>query len=225
MEIQVMENEKEIVEKAISIKAKADALVVIDQASYDAADAINKAARDEKKAFHVWYDPIDETSKKSRQAVIAQGKAIDDPLDYVVKVTGAKQAAWFKAEQAKKAEEKRIAEEALRKQAEEAQLKAAEQLAAAGMTAAADAVMESAPVIAKVEIAQPTKAEGVSFRTTYSAEVVSLMELVKSVAEGKTPICYLTADIVSLNGWARSTKGTASIPGVKVVSTDVMARR
>ena len=52
-------------------KAKADAIAVVDQASYDAAQALNKAAYDEKKAFHVWFDPIDDASKKSRQAVIA----------------------------------------------------------------------------------------------------------------------------------------------------------
>ena len=225
MEVQVMDNGKEIAEKAISIKAKADAIVVTDQASYDLADAINKAARDEKKAFHEWYDPIDEASKKSRQSVIAQGKLIDEPLDYVVKVTGAKQAAWFRAEQAKIAEEKRKAEEILRKQAEEAQIAAAEQLATAGMSAAADAVMESAPVIAKIEIAAPSKADGVSFRVQYSAEVVSLIELVKTVSEGKAPITCLAADMTVLNGWARMTKGTEKLPGVKVVTTDVMARR
>lgn len=217
--------EKEIADKVVSIKEKADAIIVKDQASYDLADSINKAARDEKKAFHVWFDPIDETSKRNRQATIAQGKAIDDPLDYVVKVTGTKQAAWYRAEQARIAEEKRVAEDIARKAAEEAQLAAAEQLAEAGMTAAADAVMEAAPVIEKVVIAGPSKAEGVSYRTTYSAEVVSLIELVKAVAEGRASIACINADMVVLNSLARASKGTFPIPGVRVVTSDVMARR
>jgi len=216
---------KEIAEKVMTIKTKADLIAVVDQASYDACDALNKAARDEKKAFHVWFDPIDEASKKQRQATLAQGKAIDDPLDYVVKVTGAKQAAWYRAEQARIAEEKRKAEEAARKVAEEAQLAAAELLQEAGMTAAAEAALDAPVVIQKVEIAEPTKAEGVSYRTIYSAECVDLMALVKSVADGKTPLCYLTADLVALNGWARATKGMETIPGVRVVATDSMARR
>lgn len=227
MDIQELPSDKsmEIAAKVVDIKAKADAIAVVDQASYDAADALNKAARDEKKAFHVFFDPIDETSKKQRQAVIAQGKAVDEPLDYVIKVTGDKQAAWYRKEQARIAEEKRAAEEAARKAAEEAALAAAAELADAGMTAAADAALEAPVVVPKIDIAGPEKAEGVSFRTTYSAEVVNLLELVKAVAAGSIPVSYLTADMTALNGWARSTKGTDTIPGVRVVSRDSMARR
>ena len=217
--------EKEAEVNAITFKAKADAIAVVDQASYDAANALNEAAYKEKKAFHVWFDPIDDASKKSRQAVIAQGKKIDEPLDYVIKITGNKAAAWMRAEQARIAEEKRKAEEIARKAAEEAALAAAEKLAADGMTAAADAVLSAPVVTPKIEVAEPTKAEGVSYREQFSAEVVDLMTLVKAVAEGKAPVCYLTADMTALNGWARSTKGTASIPGVKVVSTTIQARR
>ena len=127
MEVSVIETrERETVEKALSIKEQADAIVVIDQASYNAANEINKAAYAEKKAFHVWFDPIDEASKKSRQAVIAQGKKIDEPLDYVIKATGRKAAEWMRAEQARIAEEKRKAEGIARKEAEEAQIAAAE---------------------------------------------------------------------------------------------------
>jgi hypothetical protein len=226
MEVSVIDTrEKEIEAKVIDIKAKADAIAVVDQASYDAAQALNKAAYDEKKAFHVWFDPIDDASKKSRQAVIAQGKKIDEPLDYVIKATGSKAATWMRQEQARIADEKRKAEEAARKIAEEEAIAAAEKLAAEGMTAAADAVLAAPVVTPKIVIEQPTKAEGVSYRETFSAEVVDLMTLVKAVAEGKAPICYLAADLVALNGWARATKGTASIPGVKVVSNTIQARR
>lgn len=217
--------EKEIAEKVIAIKERADAIQVIDQASYDAADELNNAARDEKKAFHEFFDPIDESSKKQRQAVIAQGKAIDDPLDYVIKVTAQKQGAWFRAEQARKAEEKRVAEEVERKLAEDARLKEAEELSAAGLTEAADAVLEAPVVIKKVEVDEPIKAQGTSYRTNYSAECVSLIELVKAVAAGKAPIIYLMVNQTAVNGWAKSTKGTDSVPGLRVLTTSVQAKR
>lgn len=227
MDLQVIENEKgkEIAERVVSIKAKADAIVVSSQETYDAADALNKSARDEKKAFHAWFDPIDEASKKARQAVIAQGNSIDEPLDYVIRATGDKQAAWFRAEQARIVEEKRIAEDAARKAAEDAAVKVAEELHAAGLSDAAEAALDAPVVVPRIDIAGPEKADGVSFRTTYSAEVVNLLELVKAVAAGKIPVSYLTADMTALNGWARSTKGTDTIPGVRVVSRDSMARR
>lgn len=226
MEVSVIETrEKEIEAKVIDIKAKADAIVVVDQASYDAAQALNKAAYDEKKAFHIWFDPIDDASKKSRQAVIAQGKKIDEPLDYVINATGSKAATWMRQEQARIAEEKRKAEEAARKISEDAAIAAAEKLAAEGMTAAADAVLSAPVVTPKIEVAEPTRAEGVSYRNSYSAEVVRLAELVKAAAADPSLMCYLEADTVALNGWARATKGTASIPGVKVVSQTIQARR
>lgn len=217
--------EKEIAEKVIAIKEKADAIQVIDQESYDAADALNNAARNEKKAFHEFFDPIDDSSKKQRQAVIAQGKAIDEPLDYVIKVTAQKQGAWFRAEQARKAEEKRVAEEAERKSAEDARLKEAEELSAAGLTEAADAVLEAPVVIKKVEVDEPVKAPGTSYRTNYSAECVSIIELARAVAAREAPESLLMLNQIVANGLARATKGTVSVRGLRIVTTFVQAKR
>ncbi len=220
-----MENEKEAEALALSIRSKIDALEVVDQGSYDLANAYNKQAFEGKKAFHAWFDPIDEASKKQRQATIAQGKKIDEPFDYVIKVTGSKASAWMRAEQAKADEARRIAEEAARKAAEDAQIKAAEELQAEGLTNAAEAILDAPVVIQKIVVEEPEKAEGVYYTDRFSAECVDLMALVKSVAEGKTPICYLKADDVALNGWARATKGSEAIPGVKLIKTTTQGRK
>jgi hypothetical protein len=212
-------------EKALALKSKVDALTVIDQESYESANAINAEAYKLRKAFHEWFDPIDDASKKQRQATIAQGKKIDDPFDYVIKVTGSKASAWMRAEQAKAEEAKRIAEQTSRKAAEDAQIKAAEALQSEGLTNAAEAVLDAPVVIPKIAVSEPAKAEGVYYTDHFSAEVSNLMALVKSVAEGKTPICYLKEDDVALNGWARSTKGAEAMPGVKVVKTTTQGRR
>lgn len=218
-----MDKEAEVV--ALSLRAKVDALEVVDQGSYDLANAINKQAYEGRKAFHVWFDPIDDASKKQRQATIAQGKKIDDPFDYVIKVTGSKAAAWMRAEKAKADELRRVAEEAARKEAEEAQLRAAEALQREGLSAAADMVLEAPVVAAKVEVAMPEKADGVSYRDQWSAEVVDLMTLVKAVAEGKAPLGAIKADDTYLGQWARMSKGTESLPGVKVTNTPIQTRR
>jgi hypothetical protein len=222
---ELMTKQAEIASKTLSIKEKADAMVVVDQASYDAAGALNKAARDERKAFHLFFDPIDEASKKQRAATIAQGKSIDDPLDYVIRITGEKQAKWFRAEQARIEAERRAEEDRRRKEAEEAQLAAAEQLASEGMTAAADEALAAPVVIESVKAPEVAKGEGVSYRTSYSAEVVSLMDLVKAVAAGSAPITMIEANMTTLNGWARLTKGTEAIPGVRIVKKDTQVVR
>jgi hypothetical protein len=223
MAVEQTDKEAEVV--ALSLRAKVDALEVIDQASYDFANALNKQAYEGKKAFHAWFDPIDEASKKQRQATIAQGKKIDDPFDYVIKVTGSKAAGWMRAEKVKAEEERRKAEEAARREAEEAQLRAAEALQKEGLTAAADAVLDAPVVVPKVEVAAPEKAEGVSYRDVWGAEVTCLSELVKAVAEGKAPFGALQANDTFLGQWARLTKGTESLPGVKVTNTPIQVRR
>lgn len=225
MNIAIVKEEKEAEELALSIRAKIDALEVVDKASYDLANAYNKQAYEGRKAFHAWFDPIDDASKKARQAVIAQGKKIDEPFDYVIKVTGTRAAAWMRAEQARAAEEQRKAEEAARREAEEAQIRAAEALQAEGMTAAAEAVLDAPVVAARVEVAAPVKAEGTSYRDVWGAEVVDLMALVRAVASGSVSIAYLQANDTALGGWARSTKGAEAMPGVKVTNSPIQVRR
>ena len=221
----MLQTDKEAEVVALSLRAKVDSLEVVDQASYDFANELNKQAYDGRKAFHAWFDPIDEASKKQRQATIAQGKKIDEPFDYVIKVTGSKAAAWMRAEKARAEEERRKAEEAARKEAEEAQLRAAEALQKEGLTAAAEAVLDAPVVIPKVEVAAPEKAEGVSYRDVWGAEVVDLMTLVKAVAEGKAPLGAVQANDTYLGQWARLSKGTESLPGVKVTNTPIQVRR
>lgn len=219
------EKQSEAETKAIVLKAKVDTLDVVDQASYDVADAINKAAYDGKKKFHEWFDPIDEASKKQRQATIAQMKKIDEPFTYVITETGKKMAAWMKAEREKAEETKRKAEEEARKIAEDAALKTAQALQDAGLNNAAEAVLEAPVVVRKIEVEQPTAGEGTYYTDRYSTEVVDLMALVKAVSEGKAPISAIQANEVYLNGWARLTKGGDSMPGVKVVVETTQGRR
>ena len=225
MNVIIVRDEEDSEELALSIRSKIDSLEVIDQGSYDMANVYNKQAYEGKKAFHLWFDPIDDSSKKARQATIAQGKKIDDPFDYVIKVTGSKSATWMRAEQAKAADEKRKVEAELRRQAEEAQIRAAESLQHEGLFAAADEVLEAAPVISRVVVDTPARADGVSYRDVWSVEVSCLMDLVKAVAAGTVPLAYIQANESALGSWARATKGTESIPGVKVLNTPIQTRR
>ena len=222
---EVTTKEQESTQEALMLKMQADAVVVSNKEEYDTALTIDERARKAKKAFHEWFDPIDDASKKQRQATIQQGKKIDEPLDYVIKTVSRKTSAWYAQEQARIREEQRKAEEVARKAAEEEALKAAEELEKQGMIAAADAIMETPVSVAKVEVPQFEKTEGVSYRKQYSAEVVSLMDLVKAVASGTVPISYLSANTTALNAWARSTKGSDTIPGVRVVTENVQSRR
>ena len=202
-----------------------DALTVTDQASYDLAQSINEQALKSKKAFHVWFDPIDDTSKKARQATIAQGKKIDEPLDYIITTTGSRAAKWMAEERRKVAEKQAEADAKARKKAEDDQLAQAELLSSLGMDEAADEALVAEPVIERVKVAEPIKAEGTSVRTYYSAKVDSLKDLVVAVATGLAPIQCLAADMTYLNGRARLEEGAFALPGVSVVKEVKQSRR
>lgn len=140
------------------------------------------------------------------------------------------------------AEQRRIAEEAERKALEAAQ--AAEAAAAAGdvdaaMAAndvvsqhvaaaeAAQAAVASAEVVTyKPAVAAPAKVAGTAFRTTYTAQLDDLMELVKAVAAGQAPIQCLAADMSFLKAQARAFKKTGPLfPGVTAVAEHGISAR
>ena len=224
--------EQEAQEQALALQSKVDALKVVDQASYDFAQEINKQAYQGKKEFHDWFDPIDDASKKQldaskkqRQAVIAQGKKIDEPFDYIIKTTGSRAAAWMAEEERKAAKLRQEAEAAARKKAEDKQLEEAQLLADLGMDEAAEEALVAEPVIEKVRVPEPTKAEGTSVRTYYSAEVVDLKALVVAVATGLASHSCIEANMVYLNGIARLEVEAMNIPGVRAIKEIKQSRR
>jgi hypothetical protein len=221
----VKDLEKKATTQATTLKAKVDALQVTDQASYDLANQINKEAYDAKKAFHTWFDPIDEASKLQRKTTIAQGKAIDDPFDYIIQTTGTRSAKWMREQQAIAAKKQAEADELARKKAEDKQLEEAEMLSSLGMDEAADAALVAEPVIQRTVVEEPFKAAGTVLRDYYSAEVTDLMALVKAVAAGQAPLESVEANMPYLNGKARLEKGEMKVPGVRAVVESKQGRR
>jgi hypothetical protein len=221
----IEEKEVEAQNQAVALRQEIDALQVVDRGSYELANAINKRAYDGKKAFHAWFDPIDDASKKQRQAVIAQGKKIDEPFDYAIKTTGDRSAKWMREEQARADAIRREAEAIARKKAEDEALANAQRLQDAGMSDLAETVLSAPVAVQKIFVPEPIKAEGVFYTDHFSAEVVDLLALVKAVAEGRQPISYLDANMTALNGVARSAKESANIDGVKIIKTTTQGRR
>ena len=226
MELQVLDDPKEVQAEtqAVALRAEVDALNVVDQVSYDLANAINKKAKEAKVAFHAWFDPIDESSLRARQSVLTQRKKIDDPLDYAYTKTSSKAGAWIAKEKARVAEEQRKAEEIARKAAEDAALVTAQALQDEGLEAQAEAVLEAPVVVQRIKCEWLEMDKGTSLRTYYSAELkggetghdASLLELAKAVVEGRAPIKAIVENSSYLHKWAVLTKGTEAIPGVEV---------
>jgi hypothetical protein len=146
------------------------------------------------------------------------------------------------AEAAARAERERLAAEA-RAQAEaaakaqaeaQAAAKAGDQEAAAKAMAAAQEAQEQAAmaemtanvVTVVPTVGAPAKVSGISSRSTYSAEVTNLLELVQAVASGTAPLEALQADTKFLGAQARAFKKAGQLfPGVMAVAERSIAAR
>jgi hypothetical protein len=102
----------------------------------------------------------------------------------------------LEAEEAEKARKQR---EKLEAQAEKAREK--------GQEEKAEALEETAAMATgAVEVVEDRKVAGISYKTTYTAEVKDLMALVKGVAEGRIPLAAIQADQKFLNTQAKALK-------------------
>jgi hypothetical protein len=149
-------------------------------------------------------------------AGLTQARAILEPK---ILTFQREEAARVAAEQ-RKANEAAAAE---RRKLEE-QAKAAEQTGDVE-TASALAVAAEVMVAPVVQSSVTTKGTGTSSRSTWSAEVENLHELVKYVAANPQFIGLLAANTTALNAQAKSLKGAMQIPGVKAVEKVGLAVR
>lgn len=146
------------------------------------------------------------------------------------------------AQEAAAAEQRRLQAEA-----DERAQAAALAAEAAGDTELAERII-SAPVVVSapppvpvftppVAAPPPPRAEGLSFRDSYRAEVTDLMALVRAIA-GPCPTCRCPAphvgtqaitlvlpNQVALNGLARALRGAMTTPGVRAVNDRTTAQR
>jgi len=219
-----MSDTAELEVKAQSLEGEARALVIVNQADYLAADRFGRAAKALLAEIDAAFDPIIEAAHKSHKTAIEQKKKQAAPVEAVKKIVADKMGAWYRAEQARAAEERRKAEAEARRVAEEEALARALELEAQGMPEAADVALAE-PVVERVHVEEAPKIEGVSYRETWSAEVLDFPALVRAVAEGKASYAYLLPNDTALNAQARIEKSALNIPGVKARAETVQARR
>lgn len=83
-----------------------------------------------------------------------------------------------------------------------------------------------APIVTapEVEIAPP-KAEGITVRTTWRAEVTDLFALVKAVADGTQQLALIEPNMAALHAAARELKDGLAIPGVQAVAEEGIVAR
>ena len=206
-----------------SLSREIASLVVIDQESFDLAAGYRKAISDYLKRVDALCDPAIRAANVAADAARALKKTLQAPGLDGKKVLDALLTTW-EQEQRRLTRLAQAAADRERQQAEEeTRLRWAVEAEAAGDGAKAQRILEAPhpPEIVlspPASVAPPPKAEGLRFSTHWKAEVVDLRKLVQAVAEGQAPLEALEANLVVLNGLARSLKDALNLPGVKAVS-------
>jgi hypothetical protein len=179
-----------------------------------------KRVRDCRKKIEDRIGPIRDNAHATWKGIIALITEIDARPKEIEGACRRMLAAWDEIEQ------RRVAE-AQAKEDEKARQAAIAEKSADGDSRGAKAIKENkVAVVSTVVVAPPAKVKGVSYPVTYKAEVVDLVALVKACAAGRAPANYITANQQALDGVARSTKGTITIPGVVIRKiTSTQARR
>ncbi len=214
-------------QQALALPDQARSLRIANDAQYQAAAKwlreVPKAVL--KRADEV-FDPIIASAHATHKEAVAQKRAVTAPALEAEQIVKGLIAGYLREQDRVRLEQQQRAEAEARRLAEEEALVRAQTLQDAGRTVEADAVIAQPLMPAPVVVSMPApRAEGVGRRTNYRAEVVNLGLLVRHVAAHPEHSNLLMANQPALNQLAKSLKADLAIPGVRVVTDDVISAR
>ena len=204
--IELVNMEQKDEQEMAPVLARARDFAVVDQRSYENADAIIAEVRIKVKDRELELGPAKEAATRSWQAMNAIWKKfVTDPLE-ACKTLDKKRYQWKKAEDDRRAREAEALRRAEQKKQEEEKLALAARMEAAGMKEQAEAVLD-APV-APVDVPTPVmveKPKGQSYVENWQARVVDATLV---------PREFLIPDMAALGKYAKLMKGKAKVAGV-----------
>ena len=187
--------------------------IVNDDAFQTAGEFLREIKARTKQVTDYWADPKAKAAAAHKE-IVAKEKAMTAPLTEAEAIIKRSMTVYQQEQLAKRrAEEAEIR----RKQQEERDRLLAEAAAAetAGNVVEAEVTLAMAEMVEDMAPAPvappPPKAQGISTRTTWKARIVN-EKIVPPYANGVT---IRPVDLSALNGIARLTKGTATIPGIE----------
>ena len=217
--------EAALVERGSEVVERAKAMVITSHEEYKAAADMLLGIKAQIKAVKDYWKEPKETAAAAHKKIVAREKAMLDPLTFAETAIKSGMASF----QRKMEEERRRAEaEAKRKQMEEAErlLREAAEADANGNKAEAEIglamaemVQDMAPAVA-ADVKKP-EAEGTGVRKVWKARIVNEFKVPAYMGQFE----LRKIDMSVLNGIARTTKGTAEIPGVEFYEDVTIAAR
>ena len=178
-----------------------------------------QAAQKETEAF---FKEIKTQIDSIKKPVLADEHAAADVIEEAKKRLGKMLTEWNRKQREIQEAANRAAREEAERLVREDLLERAVDLELSGEVEQAEALLQE-PVenhVVQVQTRVATRASGQVSKTTYSATVTNLLELVKAVAAGKAPLQAIKADESYLNKKASLEKEGFSVPGCKLNRTE-----
>lgn len=168
----------------------------------------------------------DNLRKQLKKPIIEAGKNIEElfrkPIHFLHKAEEAYKINMLKYE---KDERLKIEAEKKKKAKTESQLlEEAEIASAKGNIERFDNLMSDVTEL-NTNVVEMPKAEGISFKDNWKAEVIDINELIRAVVAGKAPPTLLKINETALSQVAKATKGTMQYPGIRFYNDKIVASR
>jgi hypothetical protein len=172
------------------------------------------------------FEPARKAMDEAKREILKARDSLIGPIAEARDIYDRKAAEFEQAERKKALERQRLLDAEARRQEEERALLDAVEAETAGDSTAADAILAEPIVVPQILVAPAVAhVEGVTSRTTWSAEVSDLHALVRYVAAHPEWISLLEANQPNLNRLAVSQRQALAIPGVRAVSKSVRSVR
>lgn len=206
--------------QALSWPARARAIKILDQMSYNAAASLKLGLMDLRKQIVEHHLEPKRKAFETHKAIVAAEKRILDPVTEAEGIINRSLAVWEREQEAKRLEAERKAREEKAKLEEELRLQAATEAEKEGASEEVVGEILDTPIPLPDPVIQPTyqRVAGAAPRQkNWRAEVTDIKALCRAVANGTASANLVEPNSVALNQMARAMKSTMNIPGVRAV--------
>src|SRR3990167_557133 len=178
--------------KALTTVTQAQELTVENQASYNYANNFLRAVKELQEEIRGTFRPIIAAANATWKGALAKEKVHLEPLQKAEALVKLKMLVWMQEQERARREVEAKLQAKAEKERQEALAKA-EAARANGKEDRAEKYEEKAANIIAPCLAPSFDKGSVSVKKLYRAEVISLIDLVKAVIEGKAPLMSLEA--------------------------------
>lgn len=222
----------EVKADALTWPERARALRITDGESYTRASELLLAIKALRKRAGEVHDPNIKRWLDGHRAALRDKADVEAPLTEAERVVKDAMVAYDREQDRLQREAQRKADEEARQREEQDRLERAAAMEREGnafgdtaLVAEAEALIsEPAPIVQAAPVAKATpKVAGITYRTTYSAQVTDVVALIRFVAANPSHAALLTPNLTALNAQARSLRTALQIPGVRVIETKDVA--